>query len=128
MATAVNPQSVSASPFYSQGMQVSGPARWLHVSGQVGVRADGSVPEDVGEQAAVAVANLTAVLAEADMAVADLVKITIYLTSPDHVGPFMGAAAGSLADPPPATTLLVVGALSDPRLHVEIEGVAAAAV
>jgi 2-iminobutanoate/2-iminopropanoate deaminase len=124
---AVNPSAVPASPFYSHGMEVSGAQRLLFVSGQVGITADGSVAEGVGAQAAQAVANLNAVLAEAGMAATDLVKMTIYLTDPANVEPFMAAAAGALTDPPPATTLLVVQQLSSPELLVEVEGIAARA-
>jgi enamine deaminase RidA (YjgF/YER057c/UK114 family) len=37
----------------------------------------------------------------------------------------MGAVAGNLPSPPPATTLLIVQGLSSPELRVEIEAVAA---
>lgn len=121
----VNPGAVPASPFYSQGMVVSGAERLLFVSGQVGVAADGSVVEGIEGQAGQAVANLNAVLAEAGMTATDLVKMTIYLTDPDNVGPFMAAAAGALTDPPPATSLLVVQQLASPELLVEVEGIAA---
>ncbi len=59
------------------------------------------------------------------MTPSDLVKLTIYLTDPEDVGPFMAAAGGSLPQPPPATTLLLVAGLAAPELKVEIEAVAA---
>ena len=62
---------------------------------------------------------------EAGMRPSDLVKLTIYLTDPEDVGPFMAAAGGSLPQPPPATTLLLVAGLASPELKVEIEAVAA---
>ena len=37
----------------------------------------------------------------------------------------MGAAAGTLPTPPPATTMLIVSGLASPDLRVEIEAVAA---
>ena len=76
-------------------------------------------------QAAQAVANLNAVLDEAGLTPADLAKLTIYLTDPADVEPFMGAAGASLPQPPPATTLLIVAGLGSPELRVEIEAVAA---
>ncbi|WP_148570834.1 RidA family protein [Nocardioides caldifontis] len=125
MIQAVNPSTVPASPFYSQGTEVRGAERMLFVSGQVGVDAEGAVKEGVEEQSRQAVANLGAVLAEAGMGVEDLVKVTIYLTDPADVGPFMAATGGTLPSPPPATTLLLVHQLASPELRVEIEGVAA---
>ena len=125
MIRAVNPSTVPASPYYSQGSEVRGAERILYVSGQVGVDAGGAVKEGIEDQSRQAVANLGAVLAEADMSVDDLAKLTIYLTDPAHVPGFMAAAGGALPTPPPATTLLLVHQLAGPELLVEIEAVAA---
>ena len=125
MIRAVNPQTMPTSPYYSQGSEVRDAQRLLFVSGQVGVGADGAPAEGVEGQTRQAVENLGAVLAEAGMSVDDLAKMTIYLTDPADVGPFMAAAGGSLPTPPPATTLLVVQQLASPELLVEIEAVAA---
>ncbi|ADB52410.1 RidA family protein [Conexibacter woesei] len=126
MPSPVNPPSLPASPYYSHGIEVQAPTRLLFVSGQVGTRPDGTVPDTIAEQARQANRNLRAVLEAAGMTTADIVKATIYLTDEANIGPFMAAAEGALADPPPATTLLVVRQLADPRLLVEIEATAAA--
>ena len=123
--TALNPTAVPGSPFYSQGIAVRDAGGLLFVSGQVGMTAQGEVLDGVEAQAAQAVANLNAVLDEAGMTSADLAKLTIYLTDPADVEPFMGAVGGTLPDPPPATTLLIVNGLASPELRVEIEAVAA---
>lgn len=123
--TALNPETVPTSPFYSQGIEIHDAGRLVFVSGQVGMTTDGQVLEGIEAQAAQAVANLNAVLAAAGLTPADLAKLTIYLTDPADVEPFMGAAADSLPDPPPATTMLIVSSLASPALRVEIEGVAA---
>jgi len=122
--TALNPTTVPGSPFYSQGIDVRN-AGLVFVSGQVGMTAHGEVLEGIEAQAAQAVANLNAVLDEAGLTAANLAKLTIYLTDPADVGPFMGAVGGTLPDPPPATTLLIVNGLASPELRVEIEAVAA---
>ncbi len=126
MRTALNPASVPASPFYAPGIEVVNTSRTVYVSGQVGMDAAGSVPEGVGAQAVLAVANVHAVLAEAGLTPDAIVKVTIFLTDPAHVGPFMEAAASSLPADPPATTMLVVQALTSPELLVEVEAVAVA--
>lgn len=123
--TALAPASVPASPFYSPGVLVQGAQQVVHVSGQVGHDAQGEPLEGVEAQTRQAVAHLHAVLAEAGMTGDDLVKLTIYLTDAADVPAFAAAAAGSLPTPPPATTMLVVAGLADPRLKVEIEAVAA---
>ena len=123
--TALDPAAVPTSPFYSQGVEVRDAARTVYVSGQVGVTSDGTPLDGIEAQAPQAVANLAAVLQEAGLTTSDLVKLTIYLTDPADVGPFTVAVAGTLPQPPPATTLLLVAGLAAPELRVEIEGVAA---
>jgi 2-iminobutanoate/2-iminopropanoate deaminase len=124
-STALNPETVPTSPFYSQGTEIRDAGRLVFVSGQVGMTKDGQVLEGVEAQTAQAVTNLNAVLDAAGLTPANLAKLTIYLTDPADVEPFLGAAAGSLPDPPPATTMLIVSSLASPELRVEIEVVAA---
>ena len=123
--TALNPAAVPSSPFYSQAIEVRDAGRLVFVSGQVGMTPEGTVLDGIEAQAAQAVGNLDAVLGEAGLTPADLVKLTIYLTDPADVEPFVSAVAGTLTDPPPATTMLIVSALASPALRVEIEAVAA---
>lgn len=126
MLTAVNFPDRPPHPAYSQGMEARGASRMLFISGQVGAGADGVVPADVGEQAKLAIANLNGVLAAAGLSHDNLAKLTIYLTDAAHLQAFYGAAFGALSSPPPATTLLIVKALADPALLVEIEAIAVA--
>jgi len=120
-----NPAGAPPSPFYSQGVEVEAGARLVFVSGQVGVRPDGSVPEGIGEQARAAIENLIAVLAAAGMTPSDIVKTTIYLTDEANFDGFTSAAVPLLAQPPAATTLVYVKALASPAFLVEIEAIAA---
>ncbi|MFB9377697.1 RidA family protein [Kineococcus gynurae] len=122
----VEPDPTNASPFYAQGVAVTGATRWLHVSGQVGVDAHGVPGDGITAQTQLATAGVRAVLEAGGMGVADVVQYRVYLTDPAHVGPFAEAAAAALPADPPATTLLVVAALAAPGLLVEIEAVAAA--
>ena len=123
--TALNPATVPSSPFYSQAIEVRDAGRLVFVSGQVGMTPEGQVREGIEAQAVQAVANLDAVLGEAGLTPADLVKLTIYLTDAADVEAFVGAVAGTLTDPPPATTMLIVNGLASPELRVEVEAVAA---
>lgn len=119
-----NPAGAQVSPAYSQGAEATSFQKILFISGQVGVRPDGSVAEGIEEQARVAIANLNAVLADAGMDPSDLAKVTIYLTDESLLEGFMAAGSGTLPSPPPATTLLFVKALASPALLVEIEAIA----
>lgn len=126
MLNMINPAGYPKPPFYSHGAEATAPQRMLFVSGQVGVDANGHVGQDIAEQARIAIANLNAVLAEADMDSGNLAKITIYLTDEALMPGFMEGAAGTLPSPPPATTLLIVKALASPALLIEIEAIAVA--
>jgi 2-iminobutanoate/2-iminopropanoate deaminase len=120
----LNPEGIAAPGPYSHGVEASSIQRMLFVSGQVGVGPDGSIAEGISEQTSAAVENLNAVLADAGMDTSDIVKLTIFLTDESLLEGFMGAGAGLLPTPPPATTLLYVKALGAPALLVEIEAIA----
>ncbi|NKX16687.1 RidA family protein [Ochrobactrum pseudogrignonense] len=54
-----------AAPFgnYAHGAIIPPGATTIHLAGQVGVRPDGSIPDDAGEQTRIIFANIEAVLA-----------------------------------------------------------------
>lgn len=114
-----------ASPFHSQGTMAVGAERMAFVSGQVGVRPDGSVGHGVAEQTRIAVENIERVLAEGDLTLADVVSLRVYLTDHEDIGAFVETARPYFSDPRPASTLLVVSSLSNSALLVQIEAVAA---
>jgi len=111
---------------YVQGMAVEGAARWLIVSGQVGLEPDGALAGDSRAQMRRCFANLRAVLADAGMDLGNLVKITTFLTEPDAVATFREVRDEALEGHLCASTLLVVQALAHPDWTVEVEAVAAA--
>src|SRR3984885_824485 len=67
---------------YTQAIEVSGATRTLYISGQVGQRTDGTIPDDIVEQSRLAWQNLEAQLKAAGMTLDNLVKITTIL--PNH--------------------------------------------
>ena len=77
----LNPPSIRP-PFarYSHGVEVEAGKRIVAVSGQLGVRADDTVPESVQEQAELCFANIAAILGEAGMTLNDFVLINAYVT------------------------------------------------
>jgi 2-iminobutanoate/2-iminopropanoate deaminase len=126
MLRRITPTSIHP-PFanYCHATLVPAGARWLVLSGQLGIRPDGTVPESVAEQAAACFDNLLAILAEGGMGVADLVRLTTYLTDPANLGAYMAVRDRYVGIAPPASTLLVVQALSRPQFRIEIEAIAA---
>ncbi len=123
-----NPASI-APPFgaYVQGVAVPEGARWLHTAGQVGVAADGSVPESFEAQTEQVWENIKAILAGADMGLEDLVKITAYVVGPEHFKTYAEVRKRVLGDVRPASTAIVVPALVFPEWLIEVEAVAAKA-
>ncbi len=121
-----NPETVSK-PFsrYSQGALVTGPAQWLHISGQVGARPDGTVEQGFEAQAKQAWANLIAVLEAGGMTRGDLVKVNVFLTRAQDVAASRAIRDAALQGAAPASTLLVVAALARPEILFEVEAVAA---
>lgn len=128
MLTRHNPAAL-APPFssYSHGITAPAEARWLLVSGQVGVDPGGGLAEPPRAQFEQTWRNLLAVLADAGMAPRDLVKVTAYLTRPEDVPLFRETRDAALDGAEPASTLIIVAGLAHPDWLVEIEAVAAAA-
>lgn len=124
--TASNPPGVRApTSRYSHAVLVEGAARRLVISGQVGVAPDGSVSSTAEGQIAQAFANLREVLRAHGMGFADVVKSTAFLTDRTHLGAYRAAREAIFAEHAPASTLLLVTGLADPRWVVEIEAEAA---
>jgi 2-iminobutanoate/2-iminopropanoate deaminase len=119
--TTSNPQTVRAPTGYSHGIVAQGVERRLIVSGQVGMSVDGDVPATGEGQIAQAFANLRAVLEANGMAVTNVVKMTTFLTDRALLAAFRSARGAVFGDHAPASTLLFVAGLADPRFMVEIE-------
>lgn len=109
---------------YNHGVLVEGPPVTLHMSGQVGMTADGHVPDTVDEQTALIFANIQAILDAAGLERRHVVKLTTYLTDPAFRQLYMPHRNAWIAEPWPASTLVVVKALADPRFLIEIEALA----
>ncbi|MCA2205159.1 RidA family protein [Streptomyces griseoincarnatus] len=127
---AVNPVSWSVGMGFNQGEVVSGHSRTLYISGQTAMSKDGR-PEhdgDMAAQLALSVDNVEAVLAGADMSLANLVRLNVYTTDVDLLFEHYGVLAGRLgaAGVAPTTTMLGVTRLAVPGQMVELEGTAVA--
>jgi len=121
-----NPTTVREPTGYTHAIEVRGAERWLVISGQVGMAPDGTVPDTGGAQITQALANLRAVLEANDMTVTNIVKTTVFLTDRSLLGAFRAARTAVFGEHTPASTLLFISGLADPRFVVEIEAEAAA--
>lgn len=99
----------------------------IWVSGMVGCTVDGDIPEDVVAQFQIAMDAVDAVIRAAGGNADSWVKVRIFLTDINdraRINPIREAYFG---DHKPASTLLEVSALVDPRMKVEIEAEAVVA-
>ena len=110
---------------YAHGVAVPAGARLAFCSGQLGIAADGTVPEGAEDQAALCFANIAAILSEAGMDLGDLVRVNAYVTAREHMAGYMRARDRAVASAPPASTLMIVGGFTRPEFLVEVEAVAA---
>lgn len=128
--TAVNPVTWSVGMGFNQGEVVSGHTRTLYCSGQTAMSGDGEPLHegDMAAQLALSLDNLEAVLGEAGMSLAHLVRLNVYTTDVDLLFPHYGVLASRLgaAGVAPATTMLGVTRLAVPGQMVELEGTAVA--
>ena len=128
--TAVNPVAWSVEMGFNQGEIVSGHTRTLYCSGQAATGGDGK-PQHAGNMAAqlaLSLDNLEAILGEAGMSLANLVRLGVYTTDVDLLFQHYGVLAARLgaAGVAPTTTMLGVTRLAIPTLMVELEGTAVA--
>jgi reactive intermediate/imine deaminase len=100
----------------------------VHVSGQVALAPGGELvgEGDIEAQARQALANLEAALGAAGARVEDTIKVTCFLLDAADYPAYAAAKAELFGDTAPASTCVVVKALLDPRLLLEVEAVAVA--
>ena len=122
MPTLINPPNVAApSSSYSHGVVVGAHAKRLIISGQIGVRPDGSIAQGMKAQTEQAIDNLFNVVAAAGMKVADIVKIVTYVTNRENIADMRSVRSEKFGSHAPASTLLVISGLANPEFLVEIE-------
>ena len=97
----------------------AGPHVW--VSGVVGVDGKGNVPEDVVAQFDLAIDVMDQCLKAAGAGPEHVVKVQVFLTDIDERPAINPRRIAYFGDHRPASTLVEVSALVDPRLKVEIE-------
>jgi 2-iminobutanoate/2-iminopropanoate deaminase len=97
----------------------------LYISGIPGFDAQGALPEGFEAQFGNVVTNIRRVLEQAGASTRDLVKLNVLLTRTSDVVTMNRLYAEAFGPAPyPARTTCVVVALPDPKMLIEIEGVA----
>ena len=129
MNSPINPADI-VTPFnnaYSHGVVIPPNARVLHTAGQIGLRPDGSLPTDIEAQAEQVWQNLLAIVRDAGMGVADIVKLTAYVVGSENYPAYAAARSRHIGTHKPASTAICVPALLKPEWLLEVELIAARA-
>jgi len=128
MVRAVTPTTIRA-PFarYSHGVEVPAGHRLVFASGQLGITEDDVIPSGVEGQTRLCFENIGAILKEAGMWFQDIVRINAYVTGREHLPGYMKIRDEFTADPPPASTLMIVSGFAREEFVVEVEVIAAKA-
>lgn len=125
----VNPEGVRApAGAYTHTVAVPPNARWLVISGQVGLTPDGKILEGAEAQTEQCYKNLLACLKAHGMGKEDIVKFTVYLTDSRYIPAYRAARERVIGnDCKPTSTLVIIDGLAAPEMLVEIEAWAAKA-
>jgi enamine deaminase RidA (YjgF/YER057c/UK114 family) len=109
---------------YSHTANVPAGTELIFISGQVGIRPDGSVPATLAEQAEQVFGNLSACLAAHGLGMDAVVKLTSFLVAGQDVHAMRQIRSRHLGAHRPTSTAVFVPALVSPDLLIEVEAVA----
>ncbi|SDM74228.1 RidA family protein [Allokutzneria albata] len=110
---------------YVHAMEVRGAARFLFVSGTMGLDPAGKPGADLAEQLDLIWSNIRVILASAGMTVDNIVRLTSYLRDASYAEANAAARTAALGERRVPTTAIIATTL-DSEWLVEIEVVAAA--
>jgi enamine deaminase RidA (YjgF/YER057c/UK114 family) len=125
MVAFLNPSAVHA-PIgsYTHTAAVPAGTELVFISGQVGMRQDGSIPATLSEQAEVVFGNLRACLRAHGIDMDAVVKLTSYLVSGQDVHAMREIRQRHFRTHCPTSTAVFVPALVNPAFLLEVEAVA----
>ncbi|MBX2870155.1 MAG: RidA family protein [Acidiferrobacterales bacterium] len=117
-------QAPSAEGGYSQAMLTQGMTNLLFISGQIPETKEGDIPSDFESQCRLVWANILAQLHAAQMGAANLLKVTIFLSSREYADLNSRVRQEVLGKNSPALTVIITG-IFDERWLLEIDAIAA---
>lgn len=107
---------------YSQGIRLG---NLTYLSGQIPVNpATGEIPDGITAQTAQSIANVKAILAEAGLTIANVVKTTVFISDMSLFGAMNEVYGREFTEPYPARSCVAVKELPK-QVLVEIEVIAA---
>lgn len=115
---------------FTQAVIVPAGSDLLFVSGitaRRGPQGDLVDAADIETQSQVILDNMAAILAEAGATMDDVVKTTTFVRDADQINRYRAVRDRYFGSTPPASSIVEVSRLYDPRMLVEVEAVAAIA-
>jgi enamine deaminase RidA (YjgF/YER057c/UK114 family) len=109
---------------YSHSGLIKAQSDILYIAGQVGMTADGTMLDGLAAQADAAFGNVLRILEAHGMSAKNLVKLNIFVVAGQDAAVTRDARKKHLGDARPASTFIFISQLVDPKLLIEIEGVA----
>ena len=106
---------------YSHQAEVSCNAKWLVMSGQVGMDKNGNLPEDPIKQLEIALDNVFLNLEAAGMSKKNLVKLVFYFACSLETEQRRSVVKSKLDGYQPCSTVIYVAGLATNALKVEID-------
>ena len=117
-----NPTTVhSPLASYSHQAEVSGDAKWLVMSAQIGMDKHGGIPEDIYGQIEMAFDNILLNLEAAGMKKENLVKLVFYFVGSHDIERRRNIVKKRLGEHQPCMTVIYVTGLASPALKIEID-------
>jgi 2-iminobutanoate/2-iminopropanoate deaminase len=110
---------------YSHTVVVPAGTELVFVSGQVGMRADGSVPSAFGEQAETTFQNLLACLASHGLGADAVVKLSVFVLPGNDFQVLRAIRERHFGAHRPTSTTVFVPQLASPSFLLEVEAIAA---
>jgi enamine deaminase RidA (YjgF/YER057c/UK114 family) len=109
---------------YSHTVTVPAGTDLIFISGQVGVRPDGTTPSSIAEQADQVFANIVAHLKFHGLAPSSIIKLTTFMVAGHDGDAVRAARIRHLGQHRPASTAVYVSALVEPEWYVEVDAIA----
>jgi len=121
----INPTEIAPpAAKYEHAVLAEDASRILHTSGIVPVKPDGTVPENISDQAEVIWQNISEILKESSMKITDITLVTTYVVPDQDLSEVMAARDETFGSHQAASTLLVVAQLAQKSWKMEISVVA----
>jgi 2-iminobutanoate/2-iminopropanoate deaminase len=125
----INPNDVvSPQGLYSHIVKVPSGTELLFISGQLGIKPDGSTPNTIEGQSDQVFSNMITILKSQGLGVENIVKLTTFIVAGQDGQAVRNARIKYLGAHRPSSTAVYISQLVDPAWFVEVEAVVSTSV